>query len=452
MPSPQAGRRFLGVTFCAALVLLLETVLFHLLEYIHDFFVATSVIGYTVLGIGLGAFAASRVRQSPPRLFFLACIGTTLGLYATSWVLVRYPVPLAIAAATAATVFFPVTYITVLFRDNPGGRVYLYDMAGAFAGVVMTVLLYGFLSSESIITLLLAGVPLVGLCVYLASGDAAPGRPRRIAYLVAAPLIVAGGALLTHQLVYDSLNLFRIFDRSAPHASRILKNRPPSHLAATYDSLVGRIDILKAPGEDSYLTAWNGRVNDYFSTWRPNRYPHYKSKGIRWPAGDQRVLYGLTEAPRVFIVGSAARGITKTVKRITPTDHIVPVEIQPGIIRAMTRDFVQESGNAYGGLKPVLGNAISVLKASETPFDIITLINTHSGRNIGTPSGPDFLHTAEQYDLYLDHLSESGYILFEERPRNRGGELGLYRMLNTLWHVLRERGSPDPSRHFLIWE
>jgi hypothetical protein len=448
--APSGQRRFWGVTFCSALVLLIETVLFHVVDFIHGFFSATSLIGYTVIGIGIGAFAASRVRMPAGRLLLVTCLGTTLSLYATAFVLVREPRELLIAALTATTVAFPVAYITVLFRQHPGGRVYLFDMAGAFLGVLATAFLYQLMSSETIITLLLAVVPLVGLVGHRRL-DGVSGPLRGAARAGLLPLAIIGLGLFGQQVVLDSLNIYKIFDRDTPGGG-ILRKRKAAELRATYDSLVGRIDILQRHKGGMHSTAWNGRVNDFFTTKRFGSYARSRAKGVKWPSSDLRVLYGLTEAPQMFIIGAAARGITKTAKRITPPDHIMPVEIQPGIVKAMTRDFVKESGNAYGGLTPVLGNAISVLKGSGRKFDIITMINTHAGRNIGVPAGPDHLHTAEQYDLYLDHLSDEGYMLFEERGQNRGGELGLYRMLNTAWHVLRRRGVEDPSKHFFIWE
>ena len=56
-------QRFWSVTFFAALILLTETVLAHCLEILHDFFIAVAVISNAVLGIGLGAFVASMVRE-----------------------------------------------------------------------------------------------------------------------------------------------------------------------------------------------------------------------------------------------------------------------------------------------------------------------------------------------------------------------------------------------------
>jgi len=438
------------VAFCATLVLLVETVLFHIATFIHDYFVATSVIAYAVLGIGLGALAASRVLLATPRLFEVICLGTTLSLYATAGVLVGYPAPWALGMATAVTVAFPVTYVIVVFRDRPGGRVYLWDMAGAALGVVATAVLYALLSSESILALLLWVIPLIGLLMRTRA-EQLTGGARRAARRVTAPFVAIGLVLFTLQVAFDTFNLYKVFRRDAPGKGKIFRRFPPEIHRATYDSLVGRIDILEVKRR-SYWVSYDGEPNDVFT---PREFPSYeqvRAKGEQWPLGDERVPYGPVEAPRFFIVGSAARGIIPTVKQLSPVEQIVPVEIQPGIVKAMTRDFVEHSGYAYRGLDTVVGNAISLLKSTDEKFDVITLINTHSGKNIGTHSGPDYLHVAEHYNLYFDHLTDRGYLLFEERPFRPSGILGIYRLINTVWQVLAERGARDPSQHFLVWE
>ena len=90
----------------------------------------------------------------------------------------------------------------------------------------------------------------------------------------------------------------------------------------------------------------------------------------------------------------------------------------------MQRDYLRASGEAYRDLHVVSGNALSVLRRSDKKYDLITLINAHSSRWIGALGPPDYLHTRESYDMYFDHLSEDGYLLFEERPDTYRGELG----------------------------
>ncbi len=455
--------RFLLVTVCAAIVLLVETVLFHLTSYIHDFFIAVCVIGYAVLGLGLGAFAASTIKWRDSVVFLFCAVGSTVSLYAVSLVFIWYPTVWLIAIAVAMCVFFPTIYIAVLFRNHPGGRVYFYDMTGAFLGIVATVAFYEFMMSESIILLLVCLIPLVGLIVSLRSKELTAGF-KIGATSVTALLITLGATLFSIQLATGYFNIFNLFDRNntfidepiegedSRNPQKILLRYEPQWHRASYDGLAGRVDIVKAPNKDLHVTSMQGYPNDHFKPKRHKDYAFYQKRGIDWPSRDPRVFYGLKKEPKIYIVGSSARGIIETVKKITKPEKIFPVEILPGIIEVMTKDFWEESGRAYEGLKPTIGNAISLLKTLDGKFDLITMINTHSGPNIGYPSGPDYLHTREHYDMYFDHLSNEGCILFEERPYNRSGELGIYRMMNTAWHTLKDRGAKNPSKHFLIWE
>lgn len=447
---PKPG--FLEVTFLAGLVLLLETVFFHVVNYLHDFYAATSVIAYAVLGIGLGAFFASRVAISPARLFPLVCLGTTGALYLASCLLVSQPDPIVVSLAIAATIFFPVLYVAAMFRNHPGGPIYFFDMAGAFAGVACTVALFAFLSSEEIILLFLALLPLLALTGSLGTPWRRPAHRWSLAG-ISAVAVAIGAVLLALQSHDGRFNIYKLVDREAEYEPTKIFNRysPEEHLR-TYDGLVGRVDVLRPVGASSYFVAYNGFHNDNFGPRVERTFEHFQRRGIRWPIRDNRVLYGLQPEPRFFIIGSAADGILKSVKSVTRSPRISAVEIVPSIVQIMTRDYHDVSGDAYDGLTPQVGNALSILKQERELHDVVTLINTHSGFNIGTFSGPDYLHTAEHYDMYFDRLDESGYILFEERPWNRDGELGLYRMIHTLWHVLRSRGAEDPSRHFMIWE
>ena len=445
--------RFLLVTFLAAIFLLLETVLFHVVDYLFDYFYATAVISYAVLGIGLGAFIATWIRVKDDKLYLLCSIGMTVALYGAAFVLVRYQFMPLIAASISLVFFFPVLFIAVLFRRHSADKVYLFDMAGAGLGVIITVVLYAFLKSEGIVLLVLCVVPLVALVRTLISPTFAR-RGKIVGASILLCLIAFGGTLFTNQVVNDSLNVVRIFNREGPYDVRKIFNMAKlERLKKSYDNLVGRIDLLVSYKDPRTLAVcYNGYANDHINPSVHKEYSQLIKIGLEKYVADKRVLWGVVDQPKIFIVGSAARGITQTAKKITPANRITATEINPAIIEIMTRDFYKGSGKAYRGLNPVMGNAISYIKSLDQRFDIITLINTHTGRTIGHRSGPDYLHTRETYNLFFDHLSDEGYLLLEERPFNRGGTLGVYRMINTLWHTLKERGVEDPSRHFFIWE
>ena len=437
----------LKVTFFSSLVLMLETVLFHVTEYLFEYLDAVMVIGWAILGVGLGAFAAGVVRLPERRLFMVACGGTAVALVASVVALIHPPLWRSMFVLPL-TFAFPAWYVSDAFARLRTRRVYFFDMLGVSLGVAVTVLLYLLLRSEGILLLTLVVLAFAGLLGCRA-------RPARVAAAAFALLLIFGEGLLLAHTGWDVLNFHHLVSRDNEHFDRLKVfcselDRP----VRSYDNLVGRVDVLwRRPSRGECHVAYNGYGNDHFTEGTPRDYERrYAGKGVRWPSRDVRFMYGTVAEPRVMIVGSAAQGIIKSVRRITPLDHIDTVEINRAIVRIMRRDFYQRSGRAFRGLRPTVGNALSVVKAADEPYDVITLMNVHSGRTISYPGAPDGLHTVESYRLFLDNLGEDGLISFEERPLDREGQLGLYRMIHTMWRALEADGAEDPAQHFVLWE
>jgi hypothetical protein len=439
--------------FCfAALVLLAETLLFHATKYLLDYPVAMTVIGCAVAGLGLGAFLAGDPRGWDRDWFPWCCAGTTAGLYLAAFVLLRHSHLLLLLPAMASVFVFPGFFIAVAFARGSSRGVYLSDMLGAGAAVALTVLAYRYYGTESIFLGIVTVVPLAG-ALWLAIGASRLSWARAIGGLGLLLLAGAGAALLHQQVTTNRLNIVRLVnpDSSNIPAQSLLRRPSRLRVEKTYDSLEGRLDTI--PGEDRVFVTYDGFFNDNFISAPAQDYLEFaKPHDVRFPTGDRRVVYGLVPEPRVFVIGSAADGILKTLRMLTPPENIDAVEINPGVLRMMQHDYFEASGRAYAGLRPVLGNALSVLRRSDRKYDIITLINAHSTRWIGAIGPPDYLHTRESYDLYFDRLTEQGYLLFEERPDTYRGELGVKRMILTLYDCLKRRGVKDPAEHFFIWE
>ncbi|RME92153.1 MAG: hypothetical protein D6766_10540 [Verrucomicrobia bacterium] len=431
----------------AATVLLAETVLFHAFLYVYDYYAATQVISLAVLGVGLASAVAGRLGGNDRLCFVICALGSALLLGGLLAALMWYPVLWLLGALTVGLFFTLVIYVVRAFARYPAGEVYLFDMAGAGAGMALAEAGYHWLSTEEI---LLAATGLWLAAAGLACWRARQAWERHVRASVV--ILLCGVAWLGWtQAQRDVLNLFRHLPRAADYLdpTKVFCRYEPDQLARTYDSLIGRIDVIRR--ESDHGVAHDGYPNDHF---RPNESGFYRPFDIRGtgPVWDVRVLYGVVDRPRVFIIGSSAQGIVKTIKYITPTNRITAVEINPGVVRAMTEDFYEESGRAYAGLAPRVGNALAVLKETRARYDIITLINTHTSRSLSHPGPPDYLHTVESYELMLDRLSDRGYLLLEERVMTREGRLALYRQIRTLWEALRRAGAEDPSRHFVIWE
>ncbi|MFH0770476.1 MAG: hypothetical protein V1926_03810 [Candidatus Peregrinibacteria bacterium] len=313
--------RFLSVAFFASAILLVETVLFHVFNYMHGYFIANMVIYYAVVGIGIGAFLASRLRISDQQCFLFCVTGMTVLLYVTAIILVLYPAVWLLSLLTPCTFIFPVLFITRSFENYESDNIYLYDMVGAGLGVILTVLLFSFLLSEEIILFLLIILPLVGFLSVRLSKERTQMRwwGRGLAVLSIVAVVLLGAQLTT-----DSLNFCRIVNRSFTGFDR-QKNFylfSPTRLVKSYDSLAGRLDVFSWRTRHTVLN--HGLSNDVFSNGQRSDYAELQKKGVVYPTKDVRVLYGPVKEPRVFIIGSSAEGIIKVIRRITPLQNITP--------------------------------------------------------------------------------------------------------------------------------
>ena len=444
--------RNLAVTFFAGIVLLSETLFFHAAKYILDYMLAMTVISCAVAGIGLGAFLASRFRQSEQSYFDWCCGGTTACLYLAAFVLLRHSSLPTLLPAVASVFVFPSMFIARAFARGSATGTYLFDMLGAGVAVGLIVLAYHWTGTETVFLILVTAVPAAG-ALWAAMASSYRRWARLPAFLWLAVFGMIGATLLHFQLADRRLDIQRLVNPSAPNipAQNMLRRPSRWSVVKSYDNLVGRLDVI--PTEQRFYVTYDGFFSDNFTGLPTYDYLDYaKPHEIDFPTQDRRVLYGLVPEPTVFVIGPAADGIIKTLRTITPPDHVDSVEVNPGVLQMMQHDFYEASGQSYKGMRPVLGNALSALRRSHRKYDMITLINTHSSRWIGALGAPDFLHTRESYDLYLDHLTDHGYLLFEERPDTRRGELGVKRMILTLYDCLKRRGAKDPAQHFFIWE
>jgi hypothetical protein len=84
------------------------------------------------------------------------------------------------------------------------------------------------------------------------------------------------------------------------------------------------------------LVSYNGYGNDHFTKRVHREYDNYfKYKKSKWPTNDRRVFYGIVNEPKIFVIGSAAQGIIKSIKKITPRENIFATEINLSGIATM---------------------------------------------------------------------------------------------------------------------
>jgi hypothetical protein len=159
------------------------------------------------------------------------------------------------------------------------------------------------------------------------------------------------------------------------------------------------------------------------------------------------------DPPRVLVVGTAAQGIVKPLKHLVGDPSFIRgIEINPSVVDLMRNTFFEYSGRAYEGIAVRRIDARTFFAAPpEETFDVITLLNTFVSRDIGNSRRPDFIHTREALDRYLEFLEPDGLLLIEERDADERSRIAGYRLVNTLACLLEKRGARRPGDHFFLY-
>lgn len=438
----KLSQQLIKLSFFTLLILLTETLFFHVLNYIYGYFEAILVISYAIFGIGLGAYFASKLKTNLDNIFNYCLIGMSLSLYAVILKLIFFPTIIFLNFIFVLIFLFPSVYIAKVYAQHRSYRVYLFDMVGGFFGILLLVLLFRFRTTEEILIFaLLALSSALLLSLFFKNSN-----KNKLTTIFCILLFFASIFFLKNQILFDKYNLFNILnckDTTLDIEKSFCKYQ--GKLVKSYDSLSGRIDVTQSSANSSYKVSYSGYSNDHFNK------KNYATGNPNWPLRDIRVLYGVVPSPKIFVMGSSAQGIIKPLKQITNPENITAIEINPGIVRMMENDFYEESGKAYKGIEPIIGNGLAYLGAHTDLYDIITLINVHTYRNLPYGGPPDYIHTKEGYELLLNRLTDKGYILFEERPETKNGQLGFYRQLLTIIEALKNQGAANPIDHLAIW-
>lgn len=431
----------------STLIFIFEILSFYLVEYVHDYLNAVMIISYALLGMGLASVVSSEIGFSED--LSIKCLGgTLLSLVIALVKILGYPGIDFSNLVLALPFFFPSLFIAVSFREANVKKTYLYDMAGAFLGIMSVFAFFKYLSVELICLSLVFILSIIGTYRCLVKRKSV-GILFFLIYSLATIAIIIQISTDSLNLVYtinciDELDQDKIFCRLQPGGSR----HSSKILSKSYDGLVGRVDVTERREYSSGKKDWHGIyyhgiMNDHFND--GTGYTCCSPSNT-----DRRVITGIVDMPRILVVGTSAKGITGSVPGWT-NKTITGYEINPSVIEIMTKDYHAESGGTYDHLNISLGNAISLMKTTDEKFDIITLINTHSMPSIGYLGRPDYLHTKQSYEMYLDHLTPEGYVMFEERPVTETGMVGIKRMLATFYEALSEKGSLHPQEHFVIY-
>ena len=428
--------KFVGlrIFLFAALLFFLELLFFRVLGYVTHYLQSMLIIAYALAGVAIGGLVAARIDGGEERCYRVCLLGTYLCLFLSLWKVLKHPSLGADNLALVGMFAFPAFYIARAFRRYPSGEVYLFDLAGAGAAVLLLLISHSVSYMEQI---LLATSLLIGL---IGLANASSARPVRLGWgALFSLLCLLSGAAMSYEARTGNLNFYYLVTPSP--LSEWKEFGKQRKLFRFYDNLISRVEVHsdEVPGP-RYAYISSGMHQDGFRADYPPRFRR-----------DGRLIGGFFEEPRMFIIGSSAEGVIKTARHMTRPELIHGSEINPAVIQMMTEDFVKESGYAFMGLQQQLGNALAILGRSERRYDIITLMNPHSAGQMFLQGPPDWLHTQETYELYLRSLSEDGYLMVEERPMRPPGFMVLLKRVATIYRALERAGAKNPADHMFIY-
>jgi hypothetical protein len=119
----------------------------------------------------------------------------------------------------------------------------------------------------------------------------------------------------------------------------------------------------------------------------------------------------------------------------------------------MRRDEFREVGRyAYHGIPVHEIDVRNFLNATHERFDLITLLNTHTVRHIGDALAPDYVHTLEAVTSYLEHLTDAGALIFEERNPHEHSQAAIDALIHTILSALSRVGASEPRQHLAVFE
>ncbi len=163
---------------------------------------------------------------------------------------------------------------------------------------------------------------------------------------------------------------------------------------------------------------------------------------------------GLT-TPEVMVIGTGG-GVDVMAALFHGAKNVTAVDINPAMIRMVTRDFAGYLGNLFSNPKVELIEAEgrSFLRRSEKSFDLIQLsgVDSYTALNSGAYTlSESYLYTVEAVKDFYAHLNPDGilnysrFILnYPKRPRET------IRLANIAREALAQSGVAEPWRHILI--
>ncbi|GMU55889.1 MAG: hypothetical protein AMXMBFR33_50350 [Candidatus Xenobia bacterium] len=411
-------------------VFCIELNLYHTLVFQFSHVQGLLGISVTLVGLALGAcLAVSRPSSRPDRATVVALWLQGAGLIAVPWLLtMAVPVPLLLALLSLPLA--PAGFLlSRLFQGPQVSQLYAADLVGAALAAVS----FGF------------WLPRLGQeGSFLAIGCLVLGLAPLLPWWRGLSLVLLGAAVGLCLTLGPGLNFARSLASRPQEFPGKVFNKIPGSLARR-EVLHSRADVvqrLDITPDEGFLNTW---------------YDGYAVDIIRDNDGypmDRRLGGGLgKKSPRMLIIGTAGQGVLKPAKLLTGDPKLITgLEINRAVVDLMTGPLREYSRDPYRDVPLLMVDGRTYLASTQERFDIITLLNTFTVRNISQAVVPNYLHSEEGLAAGLARLTDNGYLSLEERNPDGRSQAAIDRFLATVISALRRCGVSDPARHLAIYE
>ncbi len=416
--------RLVGVGLLSGGGLFLEVTLTRLFSVLYYPPYVFAVLSLAVLGIGLGA-AAATWRAGLRRDGRVALYAALAGLSALAVVIVAVytpspPFQIPLLGLVTLPYFFIGLALAALFSAAPADspRLYLADLVGAGLGALLVIPALNGLGAVN-------GGLLAGAILGAAGLLLRPGPILRLpAAIVAMGLAGLGCNLALGWLEVDMASL--------PANKPIVESLAPGgELVRSEWNAFARTDLVDPADGGPYRLYMDGAAGS-----------------VMPPAEDNDFLLRdigffpfATEQPRrVFVIGPGG-GLDVWFGRQSEAAEIVAVEVNPASV-SLVEAFAAYNGGLYGqpGVRILIDEGRSVLRREGRKYDLLSLsqVTTLAAERSGYALTENTVYTVEAFGDYLEHLQPTGQIaikLYDEPT--------LTRALSTALAAFRQQGLTD---------
>lgn len=449
LPVLQPSTEHLTVFVLAFSMLFLESTLFSTLLFTHTYLVAIQSIAFALLGTGLGSIAGHYLsRKNDERFTPLAFLGSLFSVIAVFLNIALLPKTVMYSPVMVLPFFFGSAVISATISRGDEGSVYFYDLVGAGCGIVTFVILLPILGEEGDFIFLALGLATARQLLFPSSHNARRNL-KLLQYLLAGLLVVnVGSSLILGSGVVNLAALTRCYSHKFPTKVFCRLNADPARnrVLVSRGDLAARIDVVsiynQSAGHSRIWVENNGITADKIT-----------SSPVSHSVNDLRVPHVLADQPDVLIIGTAGEGIIKPARLLAGDEgRLDGIEINAGLAGLMRHRLRRASGGVYDNLDSLtISDARTYLNTHTQKYGLITLLNSFTGRMEDLVGAPEYLHTVEAMQSYIDHLTPEGFILFEVRDVDDLGHASGLRIVNALITAQAMRGDSDPRDNFYVY-